>query len=62
MKFRRPMTLGQYRELAVMLGGEDNNAVGFLDRRIALQGADVEVQASESEMIELINALLSMKD
>ena len=47
-------TLGTYRKLALLVGGEGSLAVKFLDKKIAEQGADQEVIAAEDQMIKLI--------
>jgi methionine synthase I (cobalamin-dependent) len=62
MKRNQPRTLGDYRELAVFLGGEDNHAVRFFDERIACQGADMQVLADEGQMLLLIQTLFDETD
>lgn len=51
-------TLGQYRDLFVLIAGEDNRAVKFLDAKIAVQGRDEEVLADESQMLLLLGSML----
>lgn len=52
-------TLGEYRDLFVILGGdEDNPAVRFLDAKIAKQGRDQKVLADESQMLLLLGSML----
>lgn len=50
-------TLGDYRDLFVLIAGEQSRAVKFLDAKIAEQGRDMEVVAAESQML---TALFSM--
>jgi hypothetical protein len=51
-------TLGDYRDICVVIGGEDCEAVKFLDRRIAEQGRDEKVLAPESQMMFLLGPML----
>jgi hypothetical protein len=54
-------TLGQYRDIALALGGEKNNlAVAFIEAKIAKQGANTEVLADESQMMMVIASLLHL--
>jgi hypothetical protein len=53
-----PKTLGDYRDLCAMLGGEDSKAVKFFDDKIAQQGRDEKVLADESQMLLLIGSML----
>lgn len=51
-------TLGNYRDLFFILGGEDNRAVKFLDAKIAEQGRDQKVLADETQMLLLLGTML----
>lgn len=51
-------TLGDYRDICVVIGGEDCEAVKFLDRKIADQGRDEKVLAPESQMMFLLEPML----
>jgi len=53
-----PSTLGEYRDLCAALGGADNQAVKFLDEKIAEQGRDAEVTAPDSQMRYLLFPML----
>lgn len=52
-------TLGNYRKLAVVFFGEDNQAVKFLDDKIAESpnGAGEEVIADEGQMVNLLGSM-----
>jgi hypothetical protein len=45
------MTLGDYRKMADLIFP---NALDFLDKKIAEQGADQQVEASEEQMMQLL--------
>ena len=47
-------TLGFYRDMACLLNGPNSRAVKFFDAKIAEQGRDEKVLASESQMLLLI--------
>lgn len=47
-------TLGNYRKLALVFFGKDSPAVKWLDKKIAKQGADQEVIATEAQVIQLL--------
>jgi hypothetical protein len=49
-----PETLGEYRDLCAALGGEECEAVKFLDAKIAAQGNDEKVVAADSQMRALL--------
>lgn len=51
-----PSTLGEYRDLIAAIMGADNEAVKFLDEKIAAhaQGRDEEVIASDEQMRRLL--------
>ena len=51
-------TLGNYREMAVLLWGENSGATQFLDRKITASpnGKDEEILADESQMIQILTA------
>ena len=51
------MTLGEYRDFAVRIYGEESGAVKFVDAKIAKQGRDEKVIAPESQMLYLLDAL-----
>lgn len=51
-------TLGDYRQVCVILGGENCRAVKWLDAKIAEQGEDMEVLASESQMLLLLGPMI----
>jgi hypothetical protein len=51
------MTLGEYRDLAAAIYGEQSGAVKFLEERIASQGRDMQVLADESQMLFLLQAM-----
>jgi hypothetical protein len=53
-----PETLGEYRDLCAALGGEDCEAVSFLDSKIAAQGRDEKVLAADCQMRALLMPLL----
>jgi len=55
-----PSILATYRGIALVLSGndKDSKAVKFFDDKIAEQGADEIVLASESQMLHLIKNLL----
>jgi hypothetical protein len=50
-------TLGAYRDLCVILAGEDSAAVKYFDD-IKTQGRDERVIADEGQMLQLISSLL----
>ena len=52
-----PSTLGEYRDVCALLGGEGCAAVAFLDQRIAEGSRDEEVLVSDAQM----RALLMLK-
>lgn len=56
-----PRTLGDYRDLCAIIGGEDCRAVQFLDDRIKhdRDGRDAVVLADESQMMLLLLPMLS---
>lgn len=58
---KEPKTLGDYRDLFVVLAGEDSAAVKFLDNKIAMQGRDAEVWAAPSQMMLLLASMLNEK-
>jgi hypothetical protein len=51
-------TLGYYRDLCVALAGEDCRAVAFLDGKIAKQGRDEMVIASDAQMVQVLGPML----
>jgi hypothetical protein len=54
-----PTTLADYREIALVLSGDENSeAVKFFDDKIAQQGPDERVIAAESQMMMLIMSML----
>jgi len=55
-------TLGDYRALAALMGGEDCAAVKFFERKIAAQGKDEPVLADEGQMIFLIASMLGKSE
>jgi hypothetical protein len=57
-----PKTLGDYRDLCVMLAGENSRAVKFFDDRIAVQGCDEPVVADKTQMMYLIASLLKKEE
>jgi hypothetical protein len=54
--FPCPSTLGEYRDMIVKIAGEDNDAVRFLDARIAGNplGRDTIVLQEDSQMRALL--------
>ena len=54
-----PSTLGNWRKIAVFLGGDSNPATKFLDEKIAKQGEDEPVVADESQMLNLVVSMIS---
>lgn len=56
-----PATLGEYRELCAAIGGEDCEAVAFLDRKIEREHAAMPVLAPDSQMREILMPLLVIK-
>jgi hypothetical protein len=57
-----PSTLFEYRKLCASIGGEDCEAVAFLDRKIAQNsGKDEEVVVPDSQMRMLLMPRLSQK-
>ncbi|HEV7356498.1 MAG TPA: hypothetical protein VGN99_00785 [Steroidobacteraceae bacterium] len=56
------MTLGDYRKLFVIIAGEDNPAVKFLDAKIAKQGSEMEVLVDGSQMLLLLGSMLTPPD
>lgn len=55
-------TLGDYRDLFALIGGEQSRAVKFLDGKIAEQGRDMEVVAAESQMLTALFAMDAADD
>lgn len=53
-----PATLGEYRDLCAALGGDECNAVVFLDKKIASQGRDAIVIADDYQMRVLLLPML----
>lgn len=53
-----PATLGEYRDLCAVLGGEKCRAVKLLDERIAKSGRNDVVIADDSQMRMLLMPLL----
>lgn len=53
-----PGTLGEYRDICAAIGGECCPAVRFLDERIAEQGRNEQVVASDLQMRELLMPML----
>lgn len=53
-------TLGNYRELAVIVFGKESKPVKFLDDKISKSkiGANEEVIAPESQMLQLLLSML----
>ncbi len=49
-----PATLGEYRDLCAAFGGEECDAVRWLDAKIGDQGRDARVLASDLEMRHLL--------
>ena len=45
-----PGTLGEYRDLCAAIGGENCNAVKFLDAKIVVQGRNEPVLTPDSEV------------
>lgn len=56
-----PATLGEYRDLCAAIGGEDCDAVAWLDARIAEQGSHQRVLAPDSQMREVLMPMLVTK-
>ncbi len=58
-----PSTLGTYRKIALILGGEDSQAVKFFDDKISKSpnGESEEVIADETQVLYLIGQLLSQR-
>jgi hypothetical protein len=56
-----PSTLETYRKIAMILGGEDSEAVRFFDKKIAESpnGPAEEVLADESQMVVLIVSMIT---
>ena len=61
MKEPSLITLGDYHDICVILGGEDCEAVDFLKRKIAEQGRDEKVLAHESQMLALLGPMLKRR-
>ena len=55
----QPKTLGEYRDICALLGGEGCRAVAFLDAKIALQSRDEIVLADETQMMFLLGPMLT---
>lgn len=53
-----PETLGEYRKMCAALGGEDCQAVKFLDDKIAESNEDEKVIQADSQMRMLLMPLL----
>jgi hypothetical protein len=53
-----PATLGEYRKLCAMMGGENCRAVQFLDERIAEAGENEAVVVSDLQMRQLLLPML----
>ena len=53
-----PATLGEYRNLCASIGGENCKAVGFLDKKIKVDGRGAEVIAADSQMRMLLIPML----
>lgn len=55
-----PATLGTYRKIALVLGGEGSPAVKFFDEKIANSpnGESEEVIANETQVMHVIGQLL----
>jgi len=49
-----PTTLGEYRDLAVILFGEESKATKFLDEKIKEQGREEKVIQHSSQMLYLL--------
>ena len=56
-----PSTLGEYRDLCALLGGEDCKAVKLLDEQITKDGRDEKVVADDSQMCALLIPMLVEK-
>ena len=54
-------TLGDYRQLAEILGGPNTAATRFFDDKIKAQSADTPVLADEFQMMQLLATLLRQK-
>jgi len=56
----KPKTLGDYRDLCALIGGEHCRAVQFLDAKIKTEsmGRDAEVFADESQMMMLLGPMM----
>lgn len=53
-----PETLGEYRDICAVIGGEECAAVIYLDEQIAKLGRDEKVVAPDSQMRELLMPML----
>lgn len=54
-----PETLGEYRDMCAVLGGEECAAVKLLDGKIESQGRDERVFATDGQMRMLLFPLLT---
>ena len=54
-------TLGNWRKIAVVLGGDSSPATEFLDKKITEQGEDEPVITPESQMLYLIISMIEKK-
>ena len=53
-----PATLGEYRDMCALVGGESCRAVRFLDKRIGETSRDEPVIAADSQMRMLLFPML----
>ena len=52
-----PNTLGGYLSIAIALFGNDSKPAKFFMAKIAMEGADMEVMADETQVISIIMQL-----
>lgn len=56
-----PGTLGEYRVLCAAIGGDNCQAVAFLDKRIASAGRDGKVIVPDSQIRVLLMPMLAQE-
>jgi hypothetical protein len=61
---KEPETLGEYRDLCAVLGGEDCAAVAFIDRKISESpnGRSERVLTDSSQMLVVLGPMLLQKE